>query len=74
MFMRSVKEMMMLYAVTDGSGEALRAKVEAALKGGVTIVQLREKNAGDEELLREAVVLKEICHEYSTGIFRKYGL
>ncbi len=66
--MRSVKEMLLLYAVTDGSGDALRAKVEAALKGGVTIVQLREKDLSDKELLEEALELKELCHEYDVPL------
>ena len=47
------KEEMRLYLVTDRSwlGEkSLYQQVEEALKGGVTMVQLREKNLGEEEM------------------------
>ena len=40
---------MRLYAVTDRSwlnGQTLYEQVEQALKGGVTLVQLREKGLG----------------------------
>ena len=68
MFMKFVKEMLLLYAVTAGSGETLYAKVKKALKGGVTMVQLRAKNLSDEELLKEALRLKELCHEYGVPL------
>ena len=44
--MKLTKDMMRLYAVTDRSwlrGQTLYEKVEQALLGGVTLVQLREK-------------------------------
>ena len=55
--MKCDKNSMLLYAVTDRAwtGEmSLYTQVEAALKGGVTCVQLREKELGDEEFLAEA--------------------
>ena len=51
------KEYMQLYAVTDRTwvGEqTLLEQVEAALKGGVTCVQLREKELDEEAFLEEA--------------------
>lgn len=59
---------MTLYAVTDRSwlkpGEHLTEPVEELLKAGVTCVQLREKEADDRLLLREALELKELCSRY----------
>jgi thiamine-phosphate pyrophosphorylase len=50
--MKCNSETMLLYAVTDRAwtGEkSLLQQVEEALKGGVTCVQLREKNLGYDE-------------------------
>lgn len=61
------KEDMLLYAVTDRSwlnGETLYSQVEKALKGGVTFVQLREKNLNQEDFLEEAKEIKELCRKY----------
>ena len=59
---------MMLYAVTDRSwlrpGESLTEPVEELLKAGVTCVQLREKEAGDELFMKEALELKMLCDRY----------
>lgn len=60
---------MLLYAVTDRAwtGEqTLKQQVEAALRGGVTCVQLREKELLEKAFLREA---REIC-----GLCRRYGV
>lgn len=48
--MKCDKHTMLLYAVTDRAWtgrETLRQQVEDALKGGVTCVQLREKELDD---------------------------
>ncbi len=61
------KEDMLLYAVTDRSwlnGETLYEQVEQALMGGVTLVQLREKNLGEEEFLQEAAAIRDLCRKY----------
>lgn len=61
------KKDLLLYAVTDRSwlGEkTLYEQVEAALKGGATFVQLREKNLSEVEFLEEAVQIKELCKRY----------
>ena len=58
---------MLLYAVTDRSwlnGETLYSQVEKALEGGVTFVQLREKNLDEKQFLEEAKNMKELCGRY----------
>lgn len=65
--MKCDKEMMRLYAVTDRAwtgAKRLTEQVEAALKGGVTCVQLREKALNDEEFLAEALEIRALCSRY----------
>lgn len=65
------KDMLLLYAVTDNSwvGEkTLYQQIEDALKGGVTIVQLREKSLDDESFVKEAIEVKELCHLYNVPL------
>jgi len=54
-----------LYLVcsTRPGGRALRDVLAAALSGGVDIVQLRDKQADDGELLAAAAVARELCDE-----------
>ncbi|EJD03055.1 HK-domain-containing protein [Fomitiporia mediterranea MF3/22] len=42
--------------------------LEEALKGGVTLVQVREKDASTREFLEIAQRTKEICHEYNVPV------
>lgn len=61
------RETLQLYAVTDRAWEGrftLLEQVEQALKGGVTIVQFREKNPDKEFFLSEALKIKELCKQY----------
>lgn len=65
------KEMLLLYAVTDRSWvgrQSLYEQIEDALKGGVTIVQLREKNLANDDFVAEAVKIKELCHRYNVPL------
>ena len=60
-------EDMLVYAVTDRAwlkGESLKDQVEKALKGGVTFVQLREKNLDRRLFLEEAATIKELCDSF----------
>lgn len=60
-------EDMLVYAVTDRAwlkGENLKDQVEKALKGGVTFVQLREKNLDRRLFLEEAAAIKELCGSF----------
>lgn len=63
------KNQMILYAVTD-SGWAtndytLEMQIEDALKGGVTLLQLREKNMDTNELAELGKRVKAICDRYN---------
>ncbi len=65
--MKIKPEIMRLYAVTDRhwvGSQTLVQQVEDALKGGVTCVQLREKNLDEADFLKEAIALKKICNQY----------
>ena len=65
------REQLKLYAVTDRSwlcGETLHEQVENALKGGVTLVQLREKTLSEAELEQEGRALLELCHSYQVPL------
>lgn len=69
--MKFKKEMLLLYAVTDRkwTGEkTLYQQVEEALKGGATLIQLREKNMSQEEFLKEAREITELCHRYGSAL------
>jgi thiamine-phosphate diphosphorylase len=60
-----------LYAVTDRSwlsGRRLEDVVEEALRAGVTMVQLREKEMRSEEVLSEALLLRDLCHHYQVPL------
>lgn len=65
--MKCDKEIMLLYAVTDRAwlGErSLKEQVKEALDGGITCLQLREKDMTDEEFLKEALEIGALCREY----------
>ena len=58
---------MALYAVTDRAWtgkQSLYEQVEAALRGGVTCVQLREKNLERAAFRKEAMELCTLCKRY----------
>ncbi|WP_418525995.1 thiamine phosphate synthase, partial [Hominenteromicrobium sp.] len=56
-----------LYLVTDSTGRTdddFLSILEKALTGGVTLVQLREKERGGGEYLRLARLTKAVCDRY----------
>src|SRR3990167_3819640 len=59
-----------LYAITDS--ELLKGKllpyVEAALKGGATLLQYRDKSTDEARRLREAEALRELCNRYGAAL------
>ena len=59
-----------LYAITDS--ELLKGKllpyVEAALKGGATLMQYRDKSSDEARRLREAEALRELCNRYGAAL------
>lgn len=69
--MKFAESMLRLYAVTDRSWvgtQTLYEQVEAALRGGVTCVQLREKELNDTDFLAEAKELKILCARYGVPL------
>lgn len=65
--MKFDKKDLLLYAVTDRKwlgDETLYSQVEKALKGGITFVQLREKELEREKFIMEAVEIKGLCEKY----------
>jgi thiamine-phosphate pyrophosphorylase len=58
---------LLLYAVTDRSwlrSKTLSEQVEAALNGGATFLQLREKGIDKESIYREAMELNVLCKRF----------
>lgn len=61
------RSQLLLYAVTDRAWvgrQSLYEQVESALRGGATMVQLREKQLDAEHILREARELAHLCKRY----------
>ncbi len=64
--MNFYKERLLLYAVTDSGWvgrQTMCQQIEDALKGGATMVQLREKKLDADAFTAEACQVKEICHQ-----------
>ena len=64
--MKCDKKDLLLYAVTDRhwlNGRSLRQVVEESLDGGVTMVQLREKQLEEGAFLEEAKELQALCRD-----------
>lgn len=62
--MRFDKSSMLLYAVTDrafAKKQTLYEQVNSAIKGGITMLQLREKELSEAEFLKEAEKIKPLC-------------
>ena len=51
-----------LYLVLEGTPPA--SVLEAALRGGVDVVQLRDKELSDDELVRAAAPFREACDRH----------
>ena len=65
--MRCAEQDLLLYAVTDRhwlNGRSLRDVVEESLRGGVTMLQLREKTLAEPSFLAEARELQALCRDY----------
>ena len=70
--MKCDKQNMLLYAVTDRAWvgkQSLCEQVEAALRGGVTCVQLREKELDEAAFLAEAREISALCRRYGVPFF-----
>ena len=66
--MNCSKEQILLYAITDRhwlGNRPLTEVVEESLRGGATMIQLREKNLDEAAFLQEAKALRDLCKKYS---------
>ena len=69
--MKFNEKMLLLYAVTDQTWvgkQTLLEQIEDALKGGATIVQLREKKLDENSFVKEAVEVRDLCHKYNVPL------
>ena len=69
--MKFCEKMLLLYAVTDRAWvgkQTLVEQIEDALKGGATIIQLREKKLDEDSFVREAIQVRELCHRYNVPL------
>lgn len=65
--MKCEKKNMLLYAVTDRAWtgkQTLLEQIESALRGGITCLQLREKEMEKDAFLQEAHMVKKLCEKY----------
>lgn len=66
--MKFYRDMLKLYLVSDRqwlNGRKLTDDLEKAILGGVTIIQLREKNLNNEEFINIAYDVKKLCQKYN---------
>ena len=66
--MKCGKKELQLYAITDRhwlNGRSLQEVVKESLDGGVTFLQLREKQLDEDHFLEEAKKLQGLCSEYN---------
>lgn len=65
---RCAQKDLTLYAITDRhwlNGQTLKSQVEKALKGGATMIQIREKGLNEKDFLLEAEELLALCRSYN---------
>ena len=64
-------EQLRLYAVSDSrwTGEqSLLQQIECALKGGITMLQLREKEMAEADFLAEALAVQQLTQAYKVPL------
>ena len=69
--MRLSKDDLLLYAITDRRNldkKVFFEKIEEALQGGVTILQLREKELDEDSFINEAIEVKNICRKHDVPL------
>ena len=65
---RCAQKDLTLYAITDRhwlNGQTLKSQVEKSLKGGATMIQIREKDLNEKDFLLEAEELLALCRSYN---------
>jgi thiamine-phosphate pyrophosphorylase len=61
----------LLYAVTDRKDtdqQTFYNQIEQSLEGGITMLQLREKNLDEETFVEEAIKVRDLCHKYNVPL------
>ena len=69
--MKLSKDDLLLYAITDRGNldkKVFFEKIEEALQGGVTILQLREKELDEDSFINEAIEVKKICRKHGVPL------
>ncbi len=69
--MKLSKDDLLLYAITDRRNldkKVFFEKIEEALQGGVTILQLREKELDEDSFINEAIEVKNICRKHGVPL------
>ena len=69
--MKLSKDDLLLYAITDRKNldkKMFFEKIEEALQGGVTILQLREKELDEDSFINEAIEVKNICRKHGVPL------
>ncbi len=65
------RKSLLLYAVTNRRQTDMQTfltQIEDALAGGVTCIQLREKNIEKEDFIKEAAEVKKLCHAFGAPL------
>ena len=65
------RETLRLYAVTDRAWvgrQTFLEQIEDALRGGVTIVQLREKHLDEDAFTAQAIQVRTLCRRYGVPL------
>lgn len=68
--MKNIAKAMRLYAITDrrwSTQDEFYDQVKEALKGGITCLQLREKDLDDDSFYKEAMIIKDMCKDYNVS-------
>ena len=63
-----LKASLLLYAVTDRAWcgkKTLKEQVAEAIEGGITFLQIREKDLSDEDFLQEAIEIGQLAREHN---------
>ena len=69
--MKLSKDDLLLYAITDRRNldkKMFFEKIEEAQQGGVTILQLREKELDEDSFINEAIEVKNICRKHGVPL------
>ncbi|ADE56402.1 MULTISPECIES: thiamine phosphate synthase [Aminobacterium] len=67
----NIRHMLKLYVIPDrqiGAPRTLLEQTEEVLKGGATVIQLRDKQSGGRELLETALAMKRLCYDYNVPL------